>query len=444
VAGTYWLTVLPETSKFEAGITDAMRGIERGATITPTIDIGKSVTAAKREITDAFTEVGREAGQRASRGLEEGFGRLDNVVGQAKDAGDKMGDALTGGITKAQTSVTDFTQTAKDAFSQLDPVTQQMFKDLEPALRGAADEAARMVGSKIGDWAGGLVDKVPGLRTGLETIRDLGHEMEEATGVGTKLEEIFDKIEAGAGFSDLREDFKVIADEAARFVGSKIGDTISDLIADVPLLGPAVDVIREMATEGGNFFDALERGAGMQDILKGLAEDAKAFAQTHLGDVVGNLLEKIPGMEGAREAFKNLNADIDAILKLDFGSKLSDMIGQVKTGDIDGLRTSFKNLWGDVKQLAETDAGKFVQSLMDKIPGMGEVKGAAGDMFKAFDAGMDAFKTLKDVGGQLTGVISGLSQAFPLLGSVTAPPIGLIITAVGVAAAALHTFFTKT
>lgn len=89
MAGTYWLTILPETSRLKEGIRRAVREAESGLTVTVTPKVDKSgAERAGREFGQRFTKsadakvdpkvnsggaerTGRDAGRRFKRGFED-------------------------------------------------------------------------------------------------------------------------------------------------------------------------------------------------------------------------------------------------------------------------------------------------------------------------------------------------------------------------------------
>lgn len=93
MAGTYWLTVLPETSRLEDGIERAAKRAERNLRFRPSIDT---------------SEMGRD-GERAGREFQAGFeksgaGRLGRSlrVDGAREAGRKAGNEFNEGLAAAR------------------------------------------------------------------------------------------------------------------------------------------------------------------------------------------------------------------------------------------------------------------------------------------------------------------------------------------------------
>jgi hypothetical protein len=91
--GTYWLTVLPETSKLRPGIKKALTGVDRDAIILPTYD------------TKGARKAGQTAGREVQAGMEStarggGLGRLLRIDG-ARSAGQNAGREINAGIASA-------------------------------------------------------------------------------------------------------------------------------------------------------------------------------------------------------------------------------------------------------------------------------------------------------------------------------------------------------
>ncbi|QFG11442.1 endolysin [Mycobacterium phage Ekdilam] len=93
MSATYYLTVLPETSKLVPGINQAMRSAEKGATITPKFD------------TRGAEQAGRQAGRDVQAGIDSsarggGIGRFLRADG-ARSVGQQAGNEVNAGLQSA-------------------------------------------------------------------------------------------------------------------------------------------------------------------------------------------------------------------------------------------------------------------------------------------------------------------------------------------------------
>ncbi|AXH46857.1 endolysin [Mycobacterium phage Aminay] len=92
MAGVYYLTILPETSKLVPGIKRELSSAERGLTITPTIN------------TRGAKDAGRSAGRDVQQGIESSggadVGRMIRTDG-ARSAGQRAGDEVNAGLQSA-------------------------------------------------------------------------------------------------------------------------------------------------------------------------------------------------------------------------------------------------------------------------------------------------------------------------------------------------------
>lgn len=233
--GTYWLTVLPETSKLRPGIKRALSGVDRDAVIRPQLDM-KGAKAA-----------GQKAGRDVAAGVEQGagkgggLGRLLRIDG-ARTTGQRAGSEINAGLASANIGT-----------------------GASASLASNMMAGARGLGGKLGSLIGG------GLK-----IAAVGAGTVAAAGLGAALH---------AGFS------RLTAIDDAKFKLQGLGNSTEQVqsIMDNALAavkGTAFGLDEAATTAASAVAAGIKPGEELTGYLK-LTSDTAAIAGTNLADMGG-------------------------------------------------------------------------------------------------------------------------------------------------------------
>lgn len=196
MAGTYWLTILPEANKLQAGIEEAVQKAD--ATVTPTVDQAAAERAGK--------QAGEAIGKGAGEGAKSSGGLIREALGAAaKTAGENVGRALGAAITsKARDALVSGKKSISDALN-LDGngIAAKIGRGLQvgmkiagvsaggaliSAVRTAAENGAGGLGAAIRAKVGGAMQTgLASIKTGLGgatgSINDLSSSLGQVQGL---------------------------------------------------------------------------------------------------------------------------------------------------------------------------------------------------------------------------------------------------------------------
>ncbi|UQS94418.1 tape measure protein [Mycobacterium phage Nutello] len=240
MSATYYLTVLPETSKLVPGIRQAMKGAERDLTLQPKFD------------TSGAAEAGRRAGRDVQAGIEQsarggaGIGRFLRADG-ARSVGQQAGNELNAGLQSAD-------------------VGRGLGSQLAANLTSGAVSLGRNVGSMIA--------------TGIKATAAVGGTV-AAAGIAGALH---------AGFS------RLTAIDDAKFKLQGLGNTTEQVEsimqnALVAVKGTAFGLDEAATTAASAVAAGIKPGEQLERYLK-LVGDTAAIAGTSLADM-GAIFNKV-------------------------------------------------------------------------------------------------------------------------------------------------------
>lgn len=106
MAGTYWLTILPETDKLEAGLKAAVSQVSRDAKIAPTVDKA-AADKAGRDAGEAIGKGATEAADRAGKDIGDALGRgaRESAEKTGRDVGDAIGKGASSEASKTGSAI---------------------------------------------------------------------------------------------------------------------------------------------------------------------------------------------------------------------------------------------------------------------------------------------------------------------------------------------------
>lgn len=202
MAGTYWLTVLPDGSKLEDGIKESVSRASKDATVEVDVKVDEGKT------NDKFKKVGRDGSDAIADGVKENSKKIEDAV-------DEAGTKAKG---KWRDTAKDYGKIIVDA---IDDKTKNDISDL------AADWGKR-IGGKLGDAIhgtsfGGFIDDI-------------------SQKVGT-FSDGWDEIQGKiSGATGVAEDFASIFKDMPGVVG-RIGTAIEGLAGPIGIAAAAAAVI---------------------------------------------------------------------------------------------------------------------------------------------------------------------------------------------------------
>lgn len=357
--GTYWLTVLPETSKLRPGIKKALAGVDQDATIRPKIDakdarkagqqVGRDVQAGMESTTrggglgkmlriDGARTAGQNAGREVNAGIQSAdIGRgaaaqLDrNMTSGAAGLGKRLGSMIGGGLKIAAVSAGTVAAGGLGAaltagFKRLTAIDDAKFK-----LQGLGNSTEKVQG--IMDNA---LAAVKGTAFGLD---------EAATTAATAVAAGIQPGEQLTGY------LKLTADTAA-IAGTSLAD-MGGIFNSVQTSGKAMTGdLRMLADRGLPVFTWLQEATGKTgEEFQKFVEDGGVSAEMFRDAVAKNIGGAAQAMGGSvRGSLSNLKASFSR-----FGAELSGPIfAGLKplaiglTGTFDSVTTAIKPMMADL------------------------------------------------------------------------------------------------
>ncbi|ALA46294.1 tape measure protein [Mycobacterium phage Slarp] len=308
MAGTYYLTILPETSKLAPGIRKAAEQAERGLKVVPEID------------TSGAQAVGKKAGRELARGIESNgaeVGRMIRTDG-ARSAGQTAGKEVNAGLQAADIG-----------------------RGVSAQLESNLSRDARGIGSRVGSAIG----------RGLKTA---------ATVAGAGLTAVV----GGALASGMRR-LTAIDDARSKLLGlgndtEKVEAILSN--AKDAVLGTAFG-LDEAATSAASAVAAgIKPGVELTEYLK-LAGDTAAIAGTNLADM-GAIFNKVQTSGKAFTDDLNMLSDrglpIFQWLQDEYRVSAEELGKMIKDGKVDAVtfrKVIAENIGGAAQEMGSSVRG---------------------------------------------------------------------------------------
>lgn len=453
MAGTYYVTVLPETSKFEAGIRQAGQRAERGMRLRPEFDTSGAQQAGQRAgrdvqsgmdtaarsgggirgffRADGARAAGEQAGREVNSGLQSanvGSGLGSQVranLGDGETVGRSFGARLAGGLKAAAaiggaTAVAGIGYAMTKGFSRLVEIDTAKFKlqalgnsaqdvqnimdNATAAVKGTAfslNEAATTSASAV----------AAGIKPGKELTQYLGTTADAAAVAGTSLAEmgsIFNKVStANKAYTG---DLQMLSDR---------GIPIFQWIAKEA--GVTADEVGEMAKKG-QIDSALFRTA----IEKNIGGAAKGMGGSFMG-ALANLKASIarfgaglagPVVEGLRPMLNAGMTVFDGITKA-MGPSMKSLTAM--TGAWSADMAAKVTAWAENGGV-ERAAARISSAVNSALGWLRQAGAWISDVWKQIQnpdaGGADAGATLKSVGDAAKGIGDAAQSAGPALRTI--------------------------
>lgn len=387
--GTYWLTVLPETSQLRPRIKRALRGVDDDVRVSPSVDDRKAESSGRRfggkfrrgfdssgaatpRVDDRNAESsGRSFGEKFRRGFERSGAARIGSTARLMGAGFAFASSQAGNVVR-------HVGVAATAIGLAARITKGFASSLLVASTGlkyVAGISLTKIGVALGvtaKLAGRLATQVSRVTSAVLVLASVG----KLLGFMSRSAKLMSLLTIGGAallgvVSALSYSLGVGLVAALTSIGSAVGVAAGALVG---LLGPAIGVAK----------------IG----FKGLGEGAKAFAES-MKDVWGPADEAFNQMIGQRMGplltqFRDLKMAVtDA-----FSGALIPAFGSL-TGLMDGLQPRFTGLATTLGRVGSEVAGALASPA---------TASALDTMFAASD------RFVGKLGGGLSGLTSGLVQ----------------------------------
>lgn len=401
MAGTYWLTILPETAKLEPAIREAFNRISKSGagTITPQID------------TAAAAKEGKKAGAAVKAEVEKT--KIEPKVTPKTDkpaaekAGKDAGDAITNSLQKVGKEV---------GRGVGEGIAESIPKGMDGAA-GRVGEVLRGTLPEVGSAAGVAL----GTAIGIKLNEAITANFDDAVGRGSaKVDEILNKMRGATP-------------QLPNLPGAELGSAVADSITNA--LGSG-----KLQQAGAVIVNALRSAIDKAAPIAGIGILIGAKISETIGQPLGRAGEKISEVIRAGAAKVSTATDVGIFLgnKIAGGltkasgaiggaaSQISDTIGNMQTG-ISGLKDS---LGGD-----DAWAAPGLDALNDAL-----------DVATPLINGLNTASTLAAAGADIMTISTKLAAGAQWLlnAALDANPIGLVVIAIAALVAGLVWFFTKT
>lgn len=392
--GEYWLTIVPDTSKLEAGIREAADGIDIEPPVKPKVDkpaaekAGKDATEAvkvepkvePKVDKPAAEKAGKEAGEAVGKGAEDGAGKAASAIGSilgevVGTAVGKAGAAVEGELIKAVRSdgiVGGIGKMGRD----IGAVASKAGDALRTSLTKSAIEAAPQVAEALGKGMSKIGDKIKASSAG----RDVA-----SAAWSPRMAGILGGAAAGAGVMSGK------AGAASNLLGS-VGASVGNAQNQLANFDAALENTQQLLGGGGWAASGIDH---LQGVLAGLAP-----AMTGVGSAAMLAQSAVSLFSGVSKAASAVQWAFNAALTANPIGVVVAAIGAV----VAGLTLFF----------TKTELGKRVWSSL-----------------------VDAFKAtvgvVKEVFGHITsaigGVVTWIKDHWKLL-PILAGPVGVAISLV--------------
>ena len=304
--GTAYISIMPSTKGMGSSLSQQMSseggvaGNTFGSSLASTaikvlaaVGIGAAVKKFFSEALDAGAE------------LQQSFGGLDTIYGEASDSMKKMAyEAAQAGI-----SANDYAEQAVSFGASL-----------KQAFGGDATKAAEAANIAIMDMA----DNAAKMGTPIENIQ-MAYQ-----GFARGQYQLLDNLKLGYGGT--KEEMERLLEDAQALTGVEYNiDNLGDVYEAIHVIQGELGLTGVAAQEGAETFEGsmnamkasaknllanLALGEDIKEPLNDLIENTKAFLFNNFFPMIGNILQQLPGIlgEGLNWAFQNIPGMIDSVI----------------------------------------------------------------------------------------------------------------------------------
>ena len=419
--GTYYITIMPDMSKFTGGVNKALSGA--GATGGKQYSRSFSDVLKGSALGTALGNLAASAGRSIVGGLQTGIGRLDTIKNfpkvmtalgfSASDASDSIALIMKrlDGLPTATQDVVTLTQAIADSTGDLDLATKAAlgFNDMMLANGASAGEVTQAQGvlNRVLGKGNATVAQWQSLQSVMPA--QMAAVAREILGEGGSVEELRDKLNDGTvSWDEFLQAIVRLDTEGSGAVASFRDQAVANSVG----IGTALTNVQNRI------------GAGWAAILD-------AFGQENISGAID------AASYGVKDAMERIADGIGYVRDLVADTSIGESLKRI--GDAVGQFTSA--LWTD----ADTQRAKdFAAALVDLIDNALQWLADHGDVVTtAVGAMAGALAGL--VGVQIGTWLAGLPAAFTALSAaLAANPLFAIGAAIGAVGLALYTFFTTT
>ncbi len=432
--GTYWLTVLPETSKLRPGIKKALAGVDQEARIRPTVD----AKGAKRAGQRASREV--QAGMESEAGRGGGLGKMLRIDG-ARNAGQNAGREINAGLASSNIGSSAAAQLDKNMTSGATGLGRRLGSLIGSGLKIAAIGAGTVAAAGIGAALTAGFKRLTAIDDAKFKLQGLGNSTEKvqsimdnalaavkgtAFGLDEAATTAASAVAAGIKPGEQLTGYLKLTADTAAIAGTSLAD-MGGIFNSVQTSGKAMTGdLRMLAGRGLPVFTWLQEATGKTgEEFQKFVEDGGVSAEMFRDAVAKNIAGAAQNMGGSvRGSLSNLKASFSR-----FGAELSGPIfAGLKplaiglTGVFDSVTTAIKPIMADLtakvgpwaeqmaaKMKAWADNGgveKIVAwfgQLRDTIAGL-TAGGGSGTMQQIADSAKQLAPALQNAGPALSGL----------------------------------------
>ena len=307
--GTAYLQIMPSTKGFAGSLSSAIDGEATSAGKSAGLNI---VGALKGVIAAAGIGAFFKEALDAGADLQQSFGGLDTIYGDASDGMKKMAyEAAQAGI-----SANDYAEQAVGLGAALKKAFEYDTKTPAEAQLMAAKQADKVImdmqdnAAKMGTDIGAIQNAYAGFAKQNYTMLD-----NLKLGYGGTKEEMERLLEDATKLSGIEYNINNLAD---------VTDAIHVMQEEMGLAGVAAQEGAEtfsgsmsaMKASAKNLLANLSLGEDIKEPLSALAENTKNFLVGNLFPMIGNILKQLPGLigEGLMWAFNNIPNAVEGII----------------------------------------------------------------------------------------------------------------------------------
>ncbi|AKF14519.1 tape measure protein [Mycobacterium phage Cambiare] len=455
--GTYWLTVLPETSKLRPGIKRALAGVDTDAVVRPRLDTSNMVKGAKA--------AGQRAGADVAAGVEQGAGRGGGLgrllrIDNARSTGQRAGSEVNAGLAASNIGAGASAQLERNLTSGASGMGSRLGSliggGLSTAMKGAGVLAAAGIGGALTAGFKRLtaIDdakfKLQGLgNTGEQVQSIMDNALAAVKGTAFGLDEAAttaaSAVAAGIKPGEELTNYLKLTSDTAAIAGTNLAD-MGGIFNSVQTSGKAMTGdLRMLADRGLPVFTWLQEATGKtgEDFNK-FVEEGGISAQMFRDAVANNIAGAAQNMGGSvRGSLSNLKAAFSR-----FGAELSGPIfAGLKplaiglTGVFDSVTAAIKPIMADLT----ARVGPWADALAAKMKawadngGMEKLVAWFGQLrdtvagFISGSGGGGASSTMQSIADSAKAIGPALQQSGPALAGFgeAAKQFGLALAAVG-------------
>jgi tape measure domain-containing protein len=421
--GTYWLTVLPETSQLRPRIKRSLRGVDSDAVIRPTFD----TKGAKR--------AGQQAGRDLQSGMESstrggGLGKMLRIDG-ARAAGQNAGREINAGIASSNIGASASSQLAANLTSGAASLGSRVGSMIATGLKvtavGAGTVAAAGLGAALTagfkrltaiddakfklQGLGNSTEKVQGIMdNALAAVKGTAFGLDEAaTTAATAVAAGIQPGEQLTNYLKLTADTAAIAGTSLADMGSifnKVQTSGKAFTGDLNMLAdrglPVFTWLQEATGKTGEEFQKMveEGGISAEMFQKAVADNIAGAAQSMGGSVRGSL-------SNLKASFSRFGAELSGPI---FAGLKPLAIGL--TGTFDSVTTAIKPMMADLT----ARVGPWAEGMAAKMKAWAD-NGGVQKIVDWFGRLRDTIAGLASGGGSgaLTSITESAKQLGPAL-----------------------------